>query len=177
MIGNISFIILILVTSLGLNGQTINSEDSKVTFSVSNMAFNTVKGTFNGMEGEIYFSPNDLLASKFEVCIDASSINTGNQKRDKHLKNEDFFEVEKYPNICFKSTEVEKTTSGNKTKGILTMHGVSKKVEIPFTFKNNQFIGNFEVNRKDYKIGEGTGSFMVGKEIEIQIVCFVNQIN
>ena len=159
--------------SHSVHGQSIDSENSIVSFSVSNMGFNTVKGTFKGMKGTVNFDLDNLSTSSFEVCIDASTIHTGNTKRDKHLKNEDFFEVDKYPSICFKSTQVTKTNSGYQAIGILSMHGISKRVEIPFTYNNNEFVGQFKLNRFDYKVGEGTGKFMVGKEIEIKIVSVV----
>lgn len=150
--------------------QSIDTDQSIITFSVSNMKLNTVKGTFTGMMGDVIFNPNDLPSSKFDVCIDAKSIDTGNAKRDKHLRNEDFFEVETYPQICFKSSTITKTSDGYKVKGMLTMHGVSKTVEIPFTYNSKQLIGDIKLNRLDYKVG-GSGGFMVGKEITIQIKC------
>lgn len=153
-----------------LKSQSLVSENSVVSFSISNMGFNTVKGTFKGMTGDITFNPNNTNASNFDVCIDASTVNTGNSKRDDHLKKEDFFEVATYPTICFKASEILKTSSGYQTTGILSMHGISKTVEIPFTYSNNQLVGEFEVNRLDYNVGVGTGGFMVGKEISIKIL-------
>lgn len=160
----------ILSLSYNLTSQPLNSENSIVSFSVSNMRFNTVKGTFKGMKGSINFTPDNLVTSSFDVCIDASTINTGNSKRDQHLKNEDFFEVDKYSTICFKTNQIIKTKMGYNTTGVLSMHGVSKTIEIPFTFSNNELVGEFKVNRLDYNIGERTGKFMVGKEIDIKIV-------
>ena len=168
------FSFLVLISCLNSFGQTINTNSSVVTFSVSNLAINKVKGSFSGMTGTANILPNDLSASKISVCIDANSIDTGNEKRDTHLRTEDFFEVEKYPEICFESSSIDKTSEGYNAKGSLSMHGVSKTVVIPFVFENNQIDGNFEVNRLDYNVGEGTGSFMVGKEIQIQIVCVLN---
>lgn len=159
-----------LSLSYNLKGQSIDSENSIISFSVSNMRFNTVKGTFTGMKGTVNFNPDNMSASSFDVCIDANTINTGNSKRDKHLKGEDFFEVDKYPSICFKATQIAKTKSGYKTIGMLSMHGISTTIEIPFTFNNNELVGEFQLKRLDYKIGEGTGGFMVGKEIDIKIV-------
>ncbi|MEL6865777.1 MAG: YceI family protein [Bacteroidota bacterium] len=155
------------------HGQTINTAESKVTFKVSNMAFRTVDGSFTGMNGTVDFTTADLSNSNFEVCVDANTVNTDNKKRDDHLRKDDFFHVEKYPTICFQSQEIKQSDTGFTTKGALTMHGVSKEVEIPFTFENNQFTGQLTVDRLDYKVGEGTGGFMVGKEIEITIICVV----
>ena len=162
--------LLFFSLSVNIKGQSIDTENSSVSFSVSNMRINTVKGTFKGINGNIDFDANNIATSSFDVCIDASTIDTGIAKRDQHLKNEDFFEVDKYPTICFKSTEITAITSGYLTTGILTMRGVSKTIEIPFTFSNNELVGNFKVDRFDYNVGAGTGKFMVGKEINIQIV-------
>lgn len=168
------FSLILIFSSFDSFGQTIDSNESKVTFSVRNIKFNTVKGSFTGMKGGVTFLPDDLASSKFEVCIDAASINTGSKKRDNHLRNEDFFDVDKYPEICFESSEIIKTSSGYKAKGILTMHGFSRNVEIPFSYKNKQFIGNLKVKRLDYHVGEETGEFMVSNEIAIQIICSLN---
>jgi len=152
----------------------INSEKSEVTFEVSNMKFRTVEGSFSGMTGEINFDENDLSVCGFGVCIDAATINTKSKKRDNHLKNEDFFDVEKYPTICFESESVSKTSKGFSAKGELTMHGYTREIEIPFTFDGTTFKGNLTLERLDYKVGEGYGGFMVGKEIELEIVCVTN---
>lgn len=150
--------------------QTINSIQSLVTFSVKNMKFKTVEGSFKGMTGDVDFNANNLDDSSFNVCIDASTIDTGNSSRDKHLKNEDFFEVDTYPQICYKSNKIIQSDNGYIVEGVLSMHGVTKSVNIPFTHKENKLIGKFNANRTDYNVG-GSGSFMVGHNIEIKIEC------
>jgi len=151
----------------------IVSDKSEVTFEVSNFKFRTVKGKFTGMTGEINFDKSDLLVCDFNVCIDASSLDTENKKRDDHLKNEDFFYVEKYPTICFESMSISKTDAGFSTKGELTMHGYTREVEIPFSFDGTTFKGQLTVNRLDFKVGESVGGFMVGKKVELEIFCVV----
>lgn len=151
----------------------INTGQSKVTFEVSNFKFRTVKGNFTGMNGEINFDKNDFSICEFNVCIDASSIDTKSKKRDNHLKNEDFFYVEKYPTICFESLSVSKTNSGFSTKGDLTMHGQTREVDIPFSFDGTTFKGELTLDRLDFKVGESVGGFSVGKKVELEIVCLV----
>ena len=163
---------LLFCTNL-VTAQTINTEQSSVLFEISNMKFKTVKGTFSGMTGDLIFTPSDLENASFNVCIDAASVDTGSKKRDKHLQKEDFFDVEKYPTICFVSSSVQQVGSTYVVKGQLSMHGVSKEMEIPFTFTNNTFKGEIEVNRIDYKVG-GTGTFMVGNETKITIICVMD---
>lgn len=169
----IFFSFLFLLSHHSTFGQTIHTAASTVTFEVSNFGMGSVEGSFGGMKGDISFDANDLSNATFEVCIDAQSIDTGNQKRDDHLKAEDFFEVEKYPSICFSSNKIVKTDSGFKTIGTLNMHGVTRTEEIDFTYDGSKFQGNLTVNRLDYKIGP-SGGFMVGKEVEIQIACTLN---
>ena len=153
------------------NAQTIITENSAVNFSIKNLAFNTVKGSFGGMKGEINFDKENLSESLFEVCVDATSINTGNNKRDEHLRKEDFFDVEKYPTICFTSTNISNSKMGYTAKGNLTLHGVTKEVTIPFSIKGSTFVGNFEILRKDYGVGANYSGFTVGKNVKIEIVC------
>ena len=157
-------------------GQNIDKVNSKINFEVSNMVVNTVEGSFSGMTGEINFSSTKLAKASLNVCIDAATVNTENEKRDAHLKNEDFFHVDMYPTICFNSTEITKSGSDYLVKGKLNMHGVEKMIEIPFTYVSGEFSGNLTLNRLDYKIGEGTNTAMVGDEITIQIVCKTENI-
>ena len=167
-------IALVLAISLSLaKAQTINSEKSIVNFELSNMGFNTVKGTFKGMTGEIVFDVNDLKMASFKVCVDANTVFTENEKRDIHLKKEDFFNTLKFPVICFVSNSISKSKEVFVVKGVLEMHGITMGVEIPFTYKNKVFKGKLLINRLDYKVGEGTGTFMVGNEVEIEIICAI----
>lgn len=156
------------------NAQTINTEKSKVTFEIGNMKINTVKGSFHGMKGTVVFNKLDLSNSTFNVCIDASTVDTENEKRDNHLRTEDFFNVEKYPVICFNSESIRKTSKGYVTRGKLTMHGVTKTVDIPFTFDKITFKGKIKLNRLDFNVGNNTSTFMVSNEVVISIFCTVN---
>lgn len=162
-----------IISTSTIIAQNIDKKTSVVNFNVDNLGINNVKGTFKHMSGTFNFDPNELGNSSFDICIKASTINTDNNKRDTHLKTEDFFDVEKYPNICFTSTSISKTKDGYVTKGKLTIHGVTKAVEIPFQFNDKTFTGHFEVNRLDYNVGEGTGTFIVTDTIKIDITCVV----
>ncbi|RFC55682.1 YceI family protein [Brumimicrobium aurantiacum] len=159
--------------AISMAQQTINSNVAKVSFEVSNMAFNTVEGTFGGMKGKFNFSPNDIENAEFDICIDAKTVNTGNEKRDDHLRTADFFNVEVYPEICFHSNNIVKTEDGYIAKGTLNMHGVSKAKNIAFTFTNNTFNGTLSVDRTAFDVGS-EGSFMVGHTIDIDVYCVVN---
>jgi len=160
---------LALFTWSGVQAQTIHTETSKVTFEISNMGVRTVEGSFHNMTGTVNFDPNNLAESSMEACIEAATVNTDNEDRDAHLRNEDFFHTDKYPTICIKSKSVSKNGSGYTMVATLSMHGVTKEMTIPFTMKGNTYTGTFTVNRLDYKVGEDTNTFMVGDEVEITI--------
>lgn len=145
---------------------------SSVNFEISNMGFKTVEGTFSDIQGKISFDENNLSQASFDVCIPVSTVNTENEKRDKHLLEEDFFYEAKYPEICFTAKEISQTKDGYIAKGTLQMRGVSKNVSIPFTFVDNTFSGSLELERLDYNIGPN-GGYMVGKTVTLQISCQV----
>jgi len=114
-------------------------------------------GAFTSMKGDISFDANDLANSKFDVTVDVNSINTGNGMKNTKAKNENWFNVAKYPNIKFTSSKINKTATGYEAVGTLDMHGVQKQITIPFTFANNTFTGSFSVNRIDYGVGNDEG--------------------
>lgn len=162
------FALLPLLTNI--QAQSIDASASSVTFKVLSLKMNNVKGSFTGLTGNVAFDPADPASSKFAVCVDATTVNTGNKSRDKSLRSDSYFDVEKYPTICISSTMVEKTGTGFLAKGELTMHGVTKEVVIPFTYANRTLTGTFTVMRQDFGVGP-SGSFMVSDEVEVSIAC------
>lgn len=163
------------VASLGyIEAQIINTEKSEVKFHITGGGIFKVKGSFTGMSGDFNLNTNDLQNAGFNICIDATTIDTKNKKRDVHLRNPDFFDVDTYPTICFESNTVTKTETGYATSGNLTIHGVTQEVSIPFTYKNNTFSGDIVVNRFDYDLGKDYGTMRVGTEATITIMCVVN---
>lgn len=164
--------LLLCILPILLKAQDIDTQNSYVSFGVRNMMIRTVTGTIKGMQGKINFDEKSVHSSSFEVCVDVSTINTDNKKRDKHLKHEDYFHVEQYPTICFKSDEITKQKDGFLAEGKLTMHGITKAVKIPFTYKDGRFKGAIKVKRYDYGIG-GKDGFMIGKEVDITILAFM----
>jgi len=166
-----------LLSLVNLISSQIDSEQSVVNFSIKNFGFNKVTGTFTGFEGTVQFDNHDHSNSNFKVCVDAATVDTGNKKRDEHLRKDDFFDVTNHQQICFTSTEITKLFNGNVgnkyyVKGILTMRGVQKKIEFPFTTDDSMFKGSFTIDRTDFGVGGNSGA-MVGKEVEIEIKCFV----
>jgi polyisoprenoid-binding protein YceI len=107
---------------------TIDTSHSTAEFSVRHMMVSKVKGRFGNVTGTVTGDLAKPETAIVEVTIDASSIDTDNENRDKHLKSADFFEVETYPTITFKSTKIEKAGDGLRMTGALTMHGVTREV-------------------------------------------------
>ncbi|HLP93064.1 MAG TPA: YceI family protein [Saprospiraceae bacterium] len=127
-------------------------------------------GHFKTFTGDIVFDEKNLAASKFSVSLDVASISTGNGMKNKHAKSDKWFNAKQFPTIQFVSEKFSKTAGGYTVEGTLEMHGVKKKVNIPFTFANNTFKGNFAVNRLDYGVGTMEGmSKKVSNEIKLDI--------
>ena len=145
--------------------------ESTVRFSLKNFGFKT-GGTLDAPEGDIVFNPDDLAKSSFRVRIKAESINTDNESRDEHLKEETYFDVKKYPMIRFESSSVKMNGKirSYETTGILTIKNKNKEITLPFTAEKNGngwlFSGNFKLNRKDYDIG---GSSTLSDEVTVEI--------
>jgi len=137
---------------------TLNSINWKIADGYSiKFTSDDPSGGFSSMKGDISFDPNNLAGSKFNITIDANSINTGNGMKNHKAKNEDWFNVDKYPTIKFTSSKISKTASGYEVVGTLDMRGVQKQITIPFTFSNNTFAGSFNINRIDYGVGTDIG--------------------
>jgi len=108
----------------------IDPAHSTVSFSVKHMMIAKVHGSFKKFSGQLEYDSQNPARAGVDVKIEAASIDTGEADRDKHLRSADFFDVEKYPQLSFKSTSVE--TSGKELKviGDLTIHGVTKPVRL-----------------------------------------------
>lgn len=163
----------------------IDPAHTSAEFSVKHMMITTVRGGFSGVEGVITYDPANLAASAVTATIPAASIDTGVTDRNNHLKSADFFDVETFPTIEFRSTgfEAATDTSGTLT-GELTMHGITREVKINVEYigesKNPMtgdrtigFEGTTTINREDFdltwNVALETGGVLVGKEIKIML--------
>lgn len=141
-------------------GQSLNLVDaeSKVTFFIKNFGLKT-EGEFKGLKGAIAFDPNNLANSMLNAIVNAATINTDNNARDKHLRKADYFNTEKFPQISFTSTKITKTSTANtfNSTGNLTIKGTTKTIDFNFIatpFSNGYiFKGEFVINRRDFKVG------------------------
>lgn len=141
----------------------IDPAHSNVNFAIRHMGINMIRGRFDTFAGTIVADPTDLAKSSVEVTIQAASIDTDIAARDNHLRNAEFLDVEKFPQITFKSTRVEKGEGGAfVARGTLTMHGVSRDLSLPFRVggpvkdaragSRVGFETQIRLNRQDYGI-------------------------
>ena len=162
----------------------LDKDHSSVNFSVRHMMVSNVRGSFLDFDGTFTFAPEQPQSAQAQATIQVASIDTGNEKRDEHLRSPDFFAAEEYPTITFAATGV---TMANETKGTLrgnlTIRDVTKPVELEFEILGqvtdpwgNTRVGfevEGEIDRKDFglvwnKALDG-GGVVVGDKVEIEI--------
>lgn len=160
-------------TSSALFSQQIIPSSSSVNFEISNFGVLTVDGTILNMFGSVDFDSSNLDLCNFDVCIDATTIDTGNQERDEHLNAEDFFDTTNHPNICFSSQNAIKVSDGYAITGTLSIKGIEKLETINFNYSDKTFTGKLTVLRSDFNLGP-SGGFTIGKTADIKIVAKVD---
>ena len=163
----------------------IDTAHASGNFSVKHLIISSVNGTLGDVTGKVEMDDKDVTKSKVEVSIDLKGINTRQPKRDDHLRSPDFFDVDKFPALTFKSTKIEKG-EGSKLKvtGDLSMHGVTKSVTLdgeltaeatnPFSgAKARGFSGTTMLNRKDYGLNWNkaleAGGLLVGEDVKVSV--------
>ncbi len=163
----------------------IDPAHSSAQFKVRHLMISNVKGEFHKISGAVTYDPAKPTAATVEANIEVASISTRDAQRDAHLKSPDFFDVEKFPAITFKSKEVTATGSDSfEMVGDLTIHGVTNQVALnveDLTQEAKDPWGNFRrgataktrIQRKDFGMTFNqaleTGGFMVGDDVDLTI--------
>lgn len=162
----------------------IDSSHSSVNFSARHMMLATVRGQFEKFSGTLDFDEANPAATSVDVTIDAGSVNTRDEKRDGHLKSPDFFDMEKFPTLSFKSNSVHVVDNNHaKLTGDLTIKGISKPVvmdveyhgqaKAPWGTTSAGFSASTKINREDWGLTWNapleTGGVLVGKDIKIEL--------
>ena len=179
-------------TQPGVSAWKIDPVHSVAEFKVRHMMISNVKGQFTGVSGSLMYDENNPENSQLEASLDAASITTREPQRDAHLKSADFFDVERFPTLTFRSTHITRTADGDlQVTGDLTIHGVTR----PVTFAidgptapardpwGNTRIGvsaTTKISRKDFGLtwnaGLEAGGVLVGDEVTITLdVQFVKE--
>ena len=179
--------IMLVIISTSLFSQTTWSVDkahTKVGFSVTYLVITDVEGYFKEYDAQISTSDDDFTKANIDFTVNANSIFTDNDKRDTHLRSDDFFNAEKYPQMVFKGKSIKKIDDKNfKLTGDFTIRDVTKQVALnvkyngtvkdPWGNTKAGFKITGEIDRFDYNLKWNksieTGSLVVGKEVELVI--------
>lgn len=174
------FIGLFLTT--GVFAQTTWKSDknhSQVSFAITHSGISEVEGVFDKFDATITSSEKDFSDAVFEVTIEMASVDTQVEMRDNHLKSADFFGVEKYPTMTFKSTDIEKVSENHyELTGDLTLHGITKPVVLNMWYRGTnegkkgsvagfQFIG--QLSRSDFNLGSDFPEAVLSDVVKIKV--------
>ena len=158
----------------------IDTNHAQTDFRIRHMGVSTVRGSIGGVTGTIVWDENDLTKSSVNATIDATTVTTNNGMRDKDLKSANFFNIEKYPTITFKSTAVNRVNGKLQVTGDLTLAGVTKPVTLDVDgptapqkgMGGKTVIGlsaTGTVKRSDFNFAPKYPAAMLGDEVQITI--------
>ncbi len=177
--------ITIAVPQTSTTTWNLDPAHSSAEFKVKHMMISNVKGHFSKITGALILDSSDITKSRVEAAIDATSLQTRDDQRDAHLKSADFFDVEKFPTLTFRSTRVIGKGDGEASvEGDLTIHGVTRKVVFsvegptpeakdPWGNSRIAISATTKINRKDFGLTWNaaleTGGILVGDEVTITL--------
>jgi polyisoprenoid-binding protein YceI len=163
----------------------IDQKHSDAQFGVTHLMISTVRGEFHGVNGTVVLDDQDITKSNVDVTIDATTVDTREPDRDKHLKSAEFFYVEKFPAMTFKSTRVEQDGSDKlKVTGDLTIRGITKQVVLevtspkppikdPWGLQRSAVLATTKINRQDFGVSWNksldSGGVVVGDQVDITL--------
>ena len=162
----------------------IDADHSSVDFSIRHMMIANVKGTFHNFSAVVEADVTDLSDATIDFNVELSSIDTRNKDRDAHLTSADFFDVEKYPEMTFRSTTIKNNGQGEyDVTGDLTIHGITKPETFSVTFEGqgkdpwgNEKVGfsaQGTINRADFGLTWNsaleTGGVLVGDKVKVNL--------
>ena len=162
----------------------IDTTHSGINFSIRHMVVSKVRGRFAKYSGSVQLDEDDLTLSSVQATIDASSIDTGTQQRDDHLRSADFFDVEKFPELRFESKRIERVNERfYRMIGDLSIRDVTREVTLdveyggrakdPWGNERVGFIAETTLDRKDFGLGWNqlleAGGVLVGDRVEIEL--------
>ena len=157
----------------------IDTAHSFIEFRIKHLGYSWLYGRFNRFSGGFSHDPADPSANRISVSIDPASVDTNHAERDKHLRNPDFLDVEKYPDAGFESTGYTGDAESGTLEGMLTLHGVTKPISIdlrkigegkdPWGGYRAGFIGTVTLTRRDFGISYNLGPASETMELELGI--------
>jgi len=173
-----------MTTSLSLPIWAVDGAHSSIGFTVRHMVVSKVRGRFTRWSGTIAMDERDPAKAQVDITIEPASVDTGVEQRDNHLRSPDFFDVERYPTMTFRSTRSEKVGEREyRLIGDLTMHGVTRPVSLEVEFAGSAkdpwggvragFSARGSLDRKDFGLTYNqlleTGGVVVGEKVDLDI--------
>ena len=169
--------------NVGTTTWNIDPAHTQAEFSVKHLMIATVRGHFGNVTGTVTIHGDDPTTADVNASIDVKSIDTRDEKRDAHLRSPDFFNVDKYPTITFRSTKVERAGGGLRVTGDLTIAGVTKPVTLdvedegrardPWGNEKAAFHATTKIKRSEFgltwNVALEAGGVLVGDDIKISI--------
>ncbi|MGN6531586.1 MAG: YceI family protein [Ginsengibacter sp.] len=183
MIKKLMTLLIVAFISTSLFAQTKWNSDpmhSKLTFSVTHMGISDVDGLFNKFQASATATKADFSDAVFQLSVEVPSINTQVEMLDNHLRSDEFFEVEKYPTMIFKSTSITKVSKDKyKLTGNLTLHGITKPVTMDLWYrgtnvdeKTKKSTSGFQltgiIKRSDFNVGPKFPAPILSDEVKIK---------
>ena len=152
---------------------------ASINFKVKHLGYSWLTGRFNSFSGDYQYDAENLANSKISVKIDTKSVSTNHAERDKHLRSDDFLNVDKYPESSFVSTSIRGTNEEMVIKGNFTLNGVTKPIVIkgskvgegkdPWGGYRSGFMGTTEFKMADYNISKDLGPASASVYLELHI--------
>jgi len=169
---------------MATNQWNIDAAHSGINFSIRHMVVSKVRGRFAKYTGTLSLDDSDITRSVVEATIDAASIDTGTPERDVHLRSADFFDVEQFPVLRYRSTRIERLSAERyRVVGDLTIRGVTREVELdvdyggrakdPWGNERVGFVARASVDQKDFGLQWNqvleAGGVLVGDRVDIEV--------
>lgn len=159
---------------------TIDKNHAEINFEIRHAAVSNVRGSISNITGSVVWDEKDLSKASVNATIDTNTVNTNNDARDKHLKSPDFFNVEKFPTMTFKSTSVTRANGKLQVIGELTLAGVTKPVTLdvdgptaPVKGMRGGLVTGFSatgiIKRADFNFGQKYTAPILGDDVKFTI--------
>lgn len=177
----VALFLTVLVAASTTFAQTwsLDKSHAKLGFSITHLLVSDVEGSFKNFDVKVTSAKDDFSDAAIELTADVNTISTDNEGRDAHIKKDDFLDVAKYPTLSFKSKSIKKVGDKKyKLVGDLTLHGVTKQVELDVTFNgtaihpyNKKTVAGFKISgtfkRNDFGVGTSTPGAVLSDEITL----------
>lgn len=151
---------------------TLSDHDSQINFVIKNFGLE-VDGTLKGLSGQFIIREDTVEKSYFKASVRSETVDTGNSLRDKHLRGENYFDSKTFPVIRIESNKITRSSGQWRAVATLTMKGVSKTIEFPFTVEGSKTAyilkGTFSINRRDFDVGGNSVSLSDTVEVRLRV--------